>query len=241
MPLRDHFRPPLLDLTTWESVHAGWPMMMILSLVEKLPSQYVAALRAHQGTRIEVDLAAYEQDEIESFLPVENDGGVATAVWAPSRPTLSFETDLPDADEFEVRVYDAERGRQLVAAVEIVSPSNKDRPEHRRAFVSKCVALLQARVSVTIIDLVTTRQTNLYRELLTEIGHPVTDAAPPLYAAACRTVSLANRPSRLETWEFPLEIGQPLPTVPLWLDDDLAVPLDLEASYEATCRPFRIP
>ena len=138
-------------------------------------------------------------------------------------------------------MYDAERGRQLVAAVEIVSPANKDRPEHRQAFVSKCLALLQARVSVTIIDIVTTRQTNLFRELLTEIGQPTTDDAPFLYAVTCRTVSPLNRPSRLQTWEQELEIGQPLPTMPLWLDDDLAVPLELETSYEATCRPFRIP
>jgi hypothetical protein len=29
-----------------------------------------------------------------------------------------------------------------------------------------------------------------------------------------------------------LTIGQPLPTLPLWLADDFAVPLELEASYE---------
>jgi hypothetical protein len=32
-----------------------------------------------------------------------------------------------------------------------------------------------------------------------------------------------------------------LPTLPLRLADDLAVPLDLEASYEETCRFLRIP
>lgn len=44
-----------------------------------------------------------------------------------------------------------------MAAIEIVSPANKDRPEHRHAFVAKCAALLQNQVSVTIVDLVTTR------------------------------------------------------------------------------------
>jgi hypothetical protein len=33
---------------------------------------------------------------------------------------------------------------------------------------------------------------------------------------------------------------QPLPCLPLWLTEDLAVPLDLEASYEQTCRDLRI-
>jgi hypothetical protein len=33
-----------------------------------------------------------------------------------------------------------------------------------------------------------------------------------------------------------LELGRPLPTLPIWLAQDLAVPLELEPSYEQTCR-----
>ena len=32
---------------------------------------------------------------------------------------------------YEVRIYDAHHGWRLVAAMELVSPSNYDRPEHR--------------------------------------------------------------------------------------------------------------
>ena len=46
---------------------------------------------------------------------------------------------------------------------------------------------------------------------------------------------------RLETWEQPLTLGRPLPTLPLWLTEDFSVPLDLEESYEETCRVLRIP
>ena len=46
---------------------------------------------------------------------------------------------------------------------------------------------------------------------------------------------------RLETWAHALALGQPLPTLPIWLADDLAVPLELEASYEETCQILRIP
>src|SRR5207253_4402851 len=116
-----------------------------------------------------------------------NGGGVATLIWAPPRPTLSVVTDLPAQDEYEVRVYDNERGQRLVAAIELVSPANKDRPEHRRAFVAKCAALLQNQVSVTIVDLVTTRDCNLYAELLDLIGQtdPMLGAEPPsVYAVA---------------------------------------------------------
>jgi hypothetical protein len=45
---------------------------------------------------------------------------------------------------------------------------------------------------------------------------------------------------RLETWARGLEIGCHLPTLPLWLAADFAVPLELESTYEETCRVLRI-
>ena len=58
--------------------------------------------------------------------------------------------------------------------------------------------------------------------------------APPLYTTACRMTKRDND-WVLETWAQPLGLGQPLPTAPLWLADDLAVPLELEDSYEQSC------
>ena len=89
---------------------------------------------------------------------------------SPSEPTLALETDLSEQYDYEVLVYDQSRGRMLVAAVEIVSPANKDRSDNRRAFVAKCAALLQQRVCVSIVDLITTQQFNLYAELLELLG-----------------------------------------------------------------------
>src|SRR5262245_43338631 len=151
MPLRDHFRPPLDDLTSWEGFHGQWPAMLVLSLGRKLPRRYIAAPRVHAGSSAEIDVATYDKDDPDSFSfdAGNGNGGVATAVWAPSQPTLTVATELPASDEYEVRVYDTRRGRRLVAAVEIVSPANKDRPDSRAAFVAKCVALLQSRVCVT--------------------------------------------------------------------------------------------
>ena len=37
-----------------------------------------------------------------------------------------------------------------------------------------------------------------------------------------------------------MALGQPLPTLPIWLDVDLGVFLDQETSYEETCRVLRI-
>ena len=157
---------------------------------------------------------------------------MATATWAPSEPTLTVDIDFAEQYKYEVLVYDQSRGRHLVAAVEIVSPANKDRPENRRAFVTKCAALLQQGVCVSLVDLVTTRQFNLYAELLEFIGRSDPSLAPEppvLYAAACRWAREGDA-RHFRAWTHSLAIGQPLPTLPLWLADNLAVPLELEAS-----------
>jgi hypothetical protein len=150
--------------------------------------------------------------------------------------------DFRDVDEYEVRVYDSARDRRLVAAIELVSPSNKDRPETRRAFVAKCAALLQQQVSVAIIDVVTTREFNLYAELLEFLGRTDPSLAQPpgaLYAVACRG-TMPRKRWLFEAWHRGLTLGQPLPALPIWLADDLAITLDLENSYEETCRVLRI-
>lgn len=245
MPLRDHFRPPLSDLRSWEGFHSGWPMMIVANLGGKQPRRYVAEPQVHLGPSVKIDVATYEGDDPQPAATeaASEDGGVAIAAWAPPGPTMAVATDLPNLDEYAVRVYDTRRGRRLVGAVEIVSPAHKDRPEHRHAFVAKCAAMLQDRVCVVIVDLVTTRDANLYADLLDLFGRDdpsPTGGPPPLYAASCR---LTRREDAwlLETWAHPLAIGRALPTLPLWLAGDLAVPLEFEPSYEETCRVLRIP
>jgi hypothetical protein len=152
------------------------------------------------------------------------------------------DAELPDQYEYEVLVYDHSRGKKLVAAVELVSPASKDRPESRRAFVTKCVALLQQGVCVSVVDLVTTRHANLYAEVLSEFGlsdRSLGATPPAIYAATCRWRPVGQK-SHLDAWAHTLVVGEPLPTLPLWLTEDLAVALELEASYEDTCRALRI-
>jgi hypothetical protein len=242
MPLRDHFRPPLSDLAGWEELHGGWPMVIVQHLGRVLPARYVAAPRVHLGSQVEVDVAALDRmsGEAREF-DTHHAGGGPTA-WAPAAPTLAVETELADADEYEVRVYDTKHGRRLVAAVEIISPANKDRPESRGQFVAKCAALLRQQVSVTMVDLVTVRSCNLYVELLELIGEedPSLGEDPaPIYAVSARWHP-RGLTRWLEAWTRPLAIGEPLPVLPLWLSDELAIPLDLESSYEQTCRDLRI-
>jgi Protein of unknown function (DUF4058) len=244
MPLRDHFRPPVENEHSWDELHGMWPAVIVQQLFPILPEGYVAAPRVHLGAAFEIDVWTFQRDEPAlADVPHEGRGGVAIAAWAPPKPTLTLETELPDQDEYEVRIYDSRHGRRLVAAIEIVSPSNKDRPESRRAFVAKVAALLQRDVSVSIVDIVTIRQFNLYADLLELIGgsDPMLGVEPPaLYAVTARGRKRVRKRPVLDTWFNRMAVGQPLPTLPIWLNDDLGVFLNLETSYEATCHVLRI-
>jgi hypothetical protein len=216
--------------------------MIVQHLARVLPDGYTAEPRVHLGPYFEIDVSGFETADSRATTAAAGDGGIATASWTATQPLFEVEADWPDQYEYEVLVFDQERERRLVAAVELVSPANKDRPESRRAFVTKCAALLRQGVALALVDLVTTRQFNLYAELLEWIGQhdPALGAEPPAtYAVALRFRGPPPR-TRLQTWPYALVVGQPLPTLPLWLSPDLSVPLDLEASYEDTCRVLRI-
>ena len=243
MPLRDHFRPPLDNKHSWDELHGLWPALIVQYLFPRLPAGYIAAPGVHLGTAFEIDVATFESDNPPPFANTNGSGGVATATWAPTAPTLTLEADLPDPDEYEVRVYDTTRGRKLVAAIEIVSPSNKDRPDARTAFATKVAALLRQDVCVSIVDPVSVRQFNLYTELLEFLGHadPALGTEPPhLYAVTLRRRKRSKRRPVLDSWFYPLELGRPLPALPIWLDSNLGVSLELEPTYEDTCRYLHI-
>jgi hypothetical protein len=213
--------------------------MIVLDLFKRLPTAYTASPRIHLGAEFEIDVAAYEKQD-GSTSGIESSGGAATAVWAPPKPTLTLNVDLENQDEYEVRIHNS--SKRLVAAIEIVSPANKDRPENRRTFAAKCATLMNQGVSVSIVDLVTARRGNLYLEMLDVIGEsdPSFSAdSTPIYATSCR-FRQDGEDWKLESWAHPLHVGDPLPTPPLWLSADLAVPLELEQTYEETCRVLRI-
>ncbi len=235
MPLRDHFRSPVNDTHSWDEVHGQWPGEIVRTLRSILPVGFRAGPNIHLGSPFEVDVSTYDLDSRDPYTEIHSGN---TALMTTLAPTFTVEADLSEQDVYEVQIYDTERGRRLVAAIEIVSPSNKDRPETREAFIGKVASLLHNDICVSIVDLVTVRQANLYAEVLRLLGHrdPVLTPTPPyLYAVTLRGRKLPKRQPMLDAWFYPMAVGEPLPTLPIWLTSELRVMLHLETSYEETC------
>src|SRR6516225_6704833 len=150
MPLLDHFHAPLYPLFHWESFHSHWASILTNQLNGGLlPPEYVAAPHVKMGTEIEIDVGTFEL-----YQGSDNHGNTATAVYAPPPPTLSLPIDFPRLDLFEILIR-PEGSARLAAAIEFVSPANKDRPANRNAFIVKCASYLQEGAGLIVVDIVT--------------------------------------------------------------------------------------
>lgn len=249
MPLLDHFHPPVSSRKAWEGFHQSWATLIAHHLNGRvLTPPFESEPGVHIGPTVEVDVATFEQEEGPSLLgrnPDDgNGGGVATLpqVFAPPAPPITGVVEFADPDSFEVLVYrDADRWK-LAAAIELVSPANKGREAHRRTFSQKCLGYLAKGVSVVVVDMVTNRSANMHAELVRHGG--LADSFAWESASGLSVVCYRTRRNkadvRLDVWPHQLHLGQPLPTVPLWLTADLCVPLELEPPYHASCVGLRL-
>ena len=230
MPLLDHFHHPLSEERQWQSFHATWAGEIMASLNRGLlPPGYFAETEKHIGG-VEVDVATLQQ----ARLPVSHDegnGGVAVQVEAPAT-TFTMPAVFPDS--IEVHVFETSAGPTLVAALELVSPANKDRPDTRRAFAAKCAAYLQKGVGLVVVDIVTSRHANLHDELI-DLLHLQDNfrfpAAAQIYCSAYRPFRVPAGDARIAVACVPLAVGKGLPRVPLALLRGPIIPIDLEVTY----------
>jgi hypothetical protein len=242
MPLLDHFHPPLSIERRWESFHSSWATRLADALTERwLPPDYIAEEHVHFGASVEIDVATFTRAEREAAPHPQT--AVATVVpraWTP--PTAHAVLPAVFPETFEVRILSTEAGPKLVAAIELVSPGNKDRPLARRAFAMKCAGYLVQGISVIIVDIVTSRRANLHQELcqlLDAADASAFSSDSSLYAIAYRPIRRSDH-DEIDIWQHPLAHGRALPTLPLGLRGDLAIPVDFEATYNEACLRKRL-
>ena len=241
MPLLDHFHPPVSQRRSWEGFHGLWAAALVEKLNQEiLAEEYFADMQVHIGSQVEVDIATLEESRRAGQGTSAATTTALAPAWSPPKTSLILPTVFPD--DIEVQVFATTTGAALVAAIELVSPGNKDRPETRQAFASKCVSYLTRGIGLIVVDIVTNRLANLHNDVMALFGR----SEPFLMTPPVATYAIAYRPARqpsgdqIEIWPMPLTLGQPLPVLPLALRNAGVVPVDLEATYTEACQRSRL-
>ncbi|HEV3078177.1 MAG TPA: DUF4058 family protein [Gemmataceae bacterium] len=241
MPILDHFHPPLSIRRNWDSFHTTWTVCLGDALTALLPETYLVEVQTQVGAAGEIDVATFEEGG-----PAKNGAsGSGVAVMSPQTsvfpaPTMTMPVVFPEG--FEVRIFSTKAGPRLVAALELISPGNKDRPESRRAFAAKCASYLYQGISLIIVDIVTERSANLHNETMRLMQAEQRFELPAdvnLYAVAYRPVRREQK-EEIDLWPVRFKIGDRLPTLPLILSWETSIQVDLEAAYLDACKRRRL-
>jgi hypothetical protein len=231
----------LSERRPWASFHTTWASALADALNQDiLPPGYIALEQVHPGAALEIDVATFSDPAASPTAGPSTTATVPRTVWTPAAAPLIIPAAFPPSATVEI--LSTEGGRTLVAAIELVSPGNKDRSTKRRLFAAKCATYLSRGVGLVIVDVVTSRQGNLHNELADLLQVDAAFRMPAeqsLYSVAYRPLR-ADDMEKIETWPTALTIGQPLPKVPLSLGAEWCVPVDLEESYREACQRRRV-
>jgi hypothetical protein len=191
---------PYLEGSEWLSFHAQFCAEIARQLSPRLRPKYVALTekRFMPDTADDVSIAP------RAFYP---DTAVATTtqVAAPARrkkmadAPLHLETVMPElVPQMSVEIRDA-TNRQLVTAIEILSPANK-RGEGRADYLHKRRSIFRSSAHLVEIDLLLEGQRVPMRQPLPLVPYFV-------------FISRAEERPMLDIW--PIALDEPLPTIPI--------------------------
>lgn len=220
MPLHDW-----TDERGWSSLHHLWQTEMLFQLQERLPKGY----RAYIGSvpLLTIDAPDGRPDvNVRTWKPPPDSAGAAPAEADPftDEAVATFEMDPQTAVHIDLH-------GQLVAAVELVSPRNKDRSDSRERYTNRYFGYLRQGIHLLLIDV-----------LPRPVGFSFADAVaanlgiaqPPLpvpFAASYRVGEPVPEGTLVARSLFLLGVGEPLPTAPLALNVHQSVFVDLEHTY----------
>jgi hypothetical protein len=230
MPVHDWTR---VDAGVFHSFHTAW----ITHLSEALnggilPSSYYALPEQHGG-RLIADVLTL-QATLPNVLPPAGDGGVAVAE-VPPRTSRKLSPSPAARRMRRTLAIRHTSGHRIVALVEIVSPSNKDRAAHVAEFVDKAEAALWHGVHVLLVDLFPpkTHDPHGMHGALWERFDDKPYALPPDEPLTLASY-LAGPPQ--EAYLEHLAVGLPLAEMPLFLNPDRYINVPLEPTYQTAWR-----
>jgi len=227
MPLHDW-----TDRSGWSGMHDVWIVELLRSIKPLLPNPY----RAYIGSAPAVAIGAPDQKPDISVRQWEIEAESEPAV-LPSARLMDAALMEPDEEVVSIELDEqkalliAAHG-QLIAAIELISRRNKDRPASRAGAIARYLAYLAEGAHLLIVDVHRRPLGFSFAEALrAELKLPPRECQTPL-AVSFRVGEPASDGGRLlATWCRALTVGEPLPTMPLPLNVNSRIAIDLEATY----------
>ncbi len=230
MPLHDW-----TDERGWDSVHPIWLTYLLEYVQERLPEGYKAFLGGVPS--LTVDAGHGKPDvSVRQWQPAVSTefATIATGVLPP---------DLEASVSFRLgpqRALHIDFHGQLIAALELVSPRNKDRADAKETYTHRYLGYLRLGVHLLLVDVLPRPKGYSFSDAITSgLGMELT-LLPAPFAAAYRVGEAVpvgdDIGSLVGLWRRQLRVGQPLPTLPLPLNVQQAVSVDLEETYSRAAK-----
>jgi hypothetical protein len=230
MPLHDW-----TDERGWDSVHPFWMAYLVEWLQPRLPEGYkaflggVPALTVASGNG-KPDVSVRQWGPQPSAEKAVTD----TAVLAPD-----LEASVVVRLDPQIAVHVDFHG-QLIAAIELVSPRNKDRVDSKETYANRYLGYLRLGVHLLLVDVLPRPRGFSFSDAITSGLGMELPPLPPPFAATYRVGEVVpvgdDMGSLLAVWRRPLQVGQPLPALPLPLSVHRAILIDLEETYQRAAK-----
>jgi hypothetical protein len=221
MPLHDWSKLP-----EWEGVHQLWIVGLYHDIKAKLPAGYRAALATVPSLTVGGPSTHPDVSVKRQPIPEVDDSSLQSA-----DDGLEFEAEVSLLALDSTTMIQIFRASNLVAALELISPGNKDRESVRKSTVDRFVGYLALGIHLAFVDVHAQPQKfSLADAIARDLDFP----QPPCPAPQAISYRVGNAPDRgrsLAVRRASLTIGEPLPMMPLSLSQFQHVAVDLESTY----------
>jgi hypothetical protein len=229
MPMHDWSR---VQSGVYHNFHVLWLSAITNRLNAGLLPQGMIAMAEQVVGGPEPDVVTLQQNDI---LFSKNGGSIATVTEAMPKPKTEFVIQVENERYASKanRVVIRHALGKVVAVVELVSPGNKDSRHALRSFVEKTVDLLYDNINLLIIDPFPPSPRDP-QGIHKAIWDEITDE--PFELPSDRKLTLvAYQASPIKTaYVEPFAVGNPIPDMPLFLQNDFYINVPLEATYMDT-------
>ena len=226
MPLHDW-----RDDRGWDSLHIVWQAQLLEWVQPRLPAGYRAYLCGVPALTVDTPNGRPDLN-VRNWNPPPDRTADAAAV-EPDAETVATLTLDP------LRVLQIDLHGQLIAAIELVSPANKDRPDSRERYTSRYFGYIHNAVHLLLIDVLPLPLGFSFADAVAANAGIDQPPCPVPFAVSYRVGEPVPEGTLIARWVRPFAIGDALPTIPLALNVHQSILIDLEHTYrEAAHRVY---